>query len=89
MITEIFVLTLLFELMVVSGRVLFGPIKEFYKKKHVKVHIHHGYVGALLIVIGLIVKNDPSIILGAALFLSDAIHHFIVLPIWVKRTEFP
>ena len=45
---------------------------------------HHGYWGALLLVIAALVRKRAAlrnalVIIGAALFLSDVIHHFLVL----------
>lgn len=47
------------------------------------VRVHHGYLGILLLLAGIL----PD--LGWALILSDAIHHLVVLPLAVKSTEFP
>ena len=46
------------------------------------LRIHHGYVGAVMIVLGLFLLprwNRAAIILGSALLASDLIHHFLVL----------
>ena len=46
--------------------------------------IHHGYYGLVMLVVGGFVwrrraLRNALIIIGAALFLADAIHHFLVL----------
>ena len=46
--------------------------------------IHHGYWGVLLIAVAALVRRRPAlrnalVIVGASLFLSDVIHHFLVL----------
>jgi len=63
----------------------------FHKERSpLPVRIHHGYVGLALVAVGhWFVSNEHLIILGWALFLSDVTHHFVVLPVWVGRTEFP
>jgi hypothetical protein len=47
------------------------------------VRIHHGYVGLVVIVLGLLLARGPALtwtlIIGAALLFSDLIHHFLVL----------
>ncbi len=47
------------------------------------VRIHHGYVGLALVVLALLVARGPllqwSLIVGAALVISDLVHHFLVL----------
>lgn len=89
MIIKILLLTTLIESVTILGRLLFGSIKNYYKKYRLKIRIHHGYIGILLILMNLYFKNDYLLISGASLFFSDAIHHFIVLPILAGRTEFP
>ncbi len=47
--------------------------------------IHHGYIGLLLIPLGIALDEGRyrvgwlCFVIGVALFLSDAIHHFLVL----------
>ena len=49
------------------------------------LRIHHGYVGILLLIGAFLVRDRAAklarnlIVWGAALVLSDAIHHFLVL----------
>jgi hypothetical protein len=67
-----------------------GSKKEKHAINPPKIRIHHGYVGLfLLLIASLFYPYESLFILGWVLFLSDAIHHFVVLPVWVKRTEFP
>lgn len=55
------------------------------------LRIHHGYIG-LLIMIAAAFLNEKykkyAFIAGAALFLSDLIHHFIVLKLITGSPEF-
>lgn len=49
------------------------------------LRIHHGYIGALVSLIAVVVMNRRpvvgryGIIIGAALLFSDLIHHFLIL----------
>ena len=47
------------------------------------LRIHHGYVGVVVILLGLLLARGPiltwTLIIGAALLFSDLIHHFLVL----------
>jgi hypothetical protein len=49
------------------------------------IRIHHGYIGALMIPVGIAIDAGPKslgrwmLVLGVALFASDFIHHFLVL----------
>ena len=48
------------------------------------IRIHHGYVGALILLIAMLANLPPAyrnllLIIGGGLFLSDMIHHFLVL----------
>ncbi len=54
---------------------------------------HHGYAGALLLLAALPLWRRPAarnalLIAGGALFLSDAIHHFLVLWLVTGDPEF-
>lgn len=89
MIKEMIILTIILEVMTIICRIIFGSRKKRLEKKKYKIRIHHGYVGILLCVIYLFYQNPLLLILGSSLTFSDAIHHFIILPIWVGKTEFP
>lgn len=57
------------------------------------VRVHHGYPGIALVGVsfsGAFVGPLESavVIVGWGLLLSDAVHHFVVLPLTVGRTEF-
>ena len=88
---EIVLLTLVFEILTISGRLLFGPMKKRYKKIkfRYKVRIHHGYTGLFLVFLSLFFWKNVLFIIGLSLFFSDMIHHFIVLKLWTSKTEFP
>jgi len=86
MIAEILLLTILMEIATIAGRALFGSAQKFYRK--LPVRIHHGYVGLFLIALYILFPMPTIfIVTGTALFLSDLIHHFIILPAWVGRKE--
>jgi len=53
MIRQTIFLTLIIELLTITGRVLFGSVREKYKKVKFKykIQIHHGYIGLLLVLI--------------------------------------
>lgn len=90
MIVDIIILTLIFETFSIISRVKFGSMKKIYKKSKMPVRIHHGYVGILLLLVFYLIMPVYSLlVIGWSLFLSDAVNHFIVLPIWVRKTEFP
>ena len=47
------------------------------------LRIHHGYVGLAMMIAGLLAARGPwrrrLLVVGAALALSDLVHHFVVL----------
>ncbi len=90
MIKEIIILTIILESITIFGRFFFGSMRAFHKKNKIPIRIHHGYIGLLLIILHYSIIPYPILLLiGGALFLSDFIHHFLVLPIWINKTEFP
>jgi hypothetical protein len=89
MIKETIILTLIFIVISVIGRRLFGSVRDFNTKYKIPLRIHHGYVGLLLILIYFFVKIEWLWIIGISLFLADMIYHFVVLRIWIGETEFP
>ena len=90
MLIQTLIFILVIEIATILGRLIFGPMRTFHKKNHLPVRIHHGYIGLVLALIGYIFyPNDLILSIGLALFISDAFHHFILLPLWVGRTEFP
>ena len=82
-------LTLAIELVCVVLRFGFGQTSSAATASTIGVltggiRIHHGYVGAFMIPLGLWLSEKPPLgrlilIVGIALFLSDMIHHFLVL----------
>jgi len=56
------------------------------------LRIHHAYLGLVLIVLGLLFARGPvlqwSVIVGAALVISDLVHHFLVLWTVTGKPEF-
>jgi hypothetical protein len=90
-------LTLLFEGGTCLLRFGFGmkaPNKLSWMKRWTRGYrIHHGYPGvALAGVTAVGIPDHPIVwgvvVVGWALLLSDAVHHFVVLPLAVGRTEF-
>lgn len=84
-------LGLFFELLTVFARMVFGSkkVQIARMKKKPLVRIHHLYTGIFVLALYFIWPYSGFLVLGIALTLSDALHHFVVLPIWVGRTEFP
>ena len=91
MIKEILILVLIIEGSCILGRLVFGSMKNIYNKnkRRLRIRIHHGYLGVLLILIYLIYPKNVLLIAGMSLVISDLVHHFIVLPLWIGKTEFP
>jgi hypothetical protein len=91
MIKEIILLALIYEVGTILVRIKFGSMKNFYKKnkEKLKIRIHHGYTGLILILIYLFYPFEILAIIGGFLLVSDIVHHFVVLPIWIGKTEFP
>ncbi|MFH1456372.1 MAG: hypothetical protein ABIF40_05490 [archaeon] len=85
----VIVIAVIIESVTILSRYLFGSIRREYKLLHLHTHIHHGYIGLLFLVLYIIFQYDILFLIGGSLFLSDFIHHFIVLKIWIRRTEFP
>ncbi len=91
MIVGVVLLTALLEVFTIFSRLVFGTEKDKLKKNKIfKFHLHHSYLGiAFILFANYFLYNEFILIVGWAMLLSDAIHHFIVLPILVGRTEFP
>jgi len=86
MLIEIIVITAVLEIITCIGR--FG-LKMRARDWKWPVRIHHGYVGLVLVLLWLVIPQEWLLIIGLSLVVSDAIHHFVVLPLTVKSTEFP
>ena len=87
MIWEIAITTMVFELIYCSARFLAGSSREFFGWKRVWVHL--GYLGFIFIPMYFVFKDEHLLIVGLALIFAEILHHFVVLPLWVKDTEFP
>lgn len=86
---EYFLIPAIIETLTILGRTKYGPRikhKDIFAKP---IHIHHGYIGIILILINLSYPNYFLSLLGYSLLISDTFHHLIVLPLLVGRTEFP
>jgi len=90
---KIIILAFVLEIITIITRMIFGSARDRYRKMKLKfkIRIHHGYIGLCLIFIIYIFfpAQQMLLIIGWSLLISDLLHHFIVLPLWVKRTEFP
>ncbi len=92
---KILILTLLIELITVFFRfglkMKAGESTSALAGITFGLRIHHGYIG-LLIMIAASFLNDKyktyAFIIGTAMFLSDVIHHFIVLKLITGSPEF-
>ncbi|MBI3038724.1 hypothetical protein HYY75_06715 [bacterium] len=91
LIRPVFLLTLTFEIITVFFRFGLGlessrDTASILGKLTLGVRIHHGYIGFLILFFSAVFSLPPIwkrrfIILGWALFISDLVHHFLVL--WV------
>ena len=86
MLLEIALLTSAIEIITCIGRFW---LKQRARNWNWPVRIHHGYVGIALLLLWFALPKDMLLVGGASLVLSDAIHHFVVLPLAVGSTEFP
>lgn len=89
MIIEIIILTTLIEIITIIARKLKLNSYKIQKDLGLKVHIHHMYIGIALLIINFFFQKERIFIIGISLIISDLIHHFIVLPLWIKKTAFP
>ena len=80
-------MTALFELVTIFSRLKLGSIKKFYKKTKIKFRFHHGYTGVLMMLAYFILPYEILLSVGSALILSDLLHHFVVLPLWIGERE--
>jgi hypothetical protein len=83
---EIVILTIIIEVVTCIGRFSFKMRARDWKWP---VRIHHGYVGIVLLIAYFFLQSGWLAIIGASLVFSDALHHFVILPITVGATEFP
>ncbi len=92
---KILLLTVIIELAAIIGRVMFGSMKGWHASAQKLLdmnipRIHHGYIGILILIVAHFFYTSKTLtMIGAALLLSDILHHFVVLPLWIGRTEFP
>ena len=96
MILKIVILTILFEAVTVLFRFGFNiTIKKDFRwlgKLSFGYRLHHGYWGLALVMVSYLAftgtAQEHGLILGWALFLSDIIHHFVVLQLFTGNHEF-
>lgn len=89
MIIEILTLACAIEAFTIYTRHVFGPIRARLHRRHWP-HVHHLYLGILALAMYTFFYSTPGVLLiGGALTLSDAVHHFVTLPFLVGETEFP
>jgi hypothetical protein len=86
---DIILYTVVLELLCIFGRRVFGSTQKRYKEHKHFTRIHHGEIGLLFFIPYAFFPYEMFLIAALALILSDAIHHFVVLPLWVRKTEFP
>ena len=91
----ILVLAVLIELATICTRFVFKiSSKDTYMKimkkfdLHFFIHMHHGIIGILVVLVALTYDMPWTLGLGSAMILSDAIHHFVVLAIVIGNPEF-
>ena len=87
------VVTLVGELITIACRIAVGePAADYLKPDtHILIHMHHMFWAVpFLVVAGLVWRNEKLrarlLGLSAGLILSDLMHHFVVLPLWVGNT---
>ncbi len=71
----------------ISTKELWTSLMKHYNRRH-WVHMHHVFLGLIIVAISLIVKNNLALNLGIGIILSDAIHHFVVLWPLIGSPEF-
>jgi len=91
----VIILTLFFEFLTIFARFIFKmSSKENYiwvmKKLKLKffIHMHHGIIGAIVVIIAFFYPVPFLMTIGLAMFFSDAIHHFLVLYYVIGHPEF-
>jgi hypothetical protein len=87
------VLTLLFEGATIAIRVSYGHTAEEFNRTYgppLVVKMHHLFWSIPFVIVAGLLKNwQRTYVLWAiagALVLSDLMHHFVVLPLWVGNT---
>lgn len=89
MLNEVLIVTVIIEVMTVVCRIKFGSKKERILQQRKKMRVHHSYIGVGVAGVSLLFINQIVLVIGLSLLFSDLLHHFVVLPLWVRRTEFP
>lgn len=77
------------EIFTLTSRIFFGPASRFYSLHFHGIHIHHLYVGIILLILSLFFPFTSILVLGWSLVLSDVVHHFLILPLLGLPIEFP
>ena len=83
--------TIVGELITVAARIgAGGPATSILRPEtHVLIRMHHMFWSIPFFIVAFVVRNPTrSRLLGVAagLILSDLVHHFVVLPLWVGNT---
>ena len=80
MILEIILLSIILEVITILSRIKFGSIKKRYTKQNLRFRIHHGYIGIVLTVLGIISSVSLITIIGLGLFISDLFINMVKFP---------
>jgi len=95
MIKKIALLTAVIELITVFFRFALemkaGETTKVMSALTLGLRIHHGYAGIAVMLASAFIAGRykrPAFIIGASLFLSDLIHHFVVLKLVTGSAEF-
>ena len=83
---EIITITFRFGLKISSKKIYVKLMNKYHIKKF--IHIHHLFLGILIMSIFIIYPNNHLMNLGIGIALSDVIHHFLVLFIILRNPEF-
>ena len=84
---EVIISAVIVETVTIGSRMVYGPVDRYTRKLTFGIHIHHGYIGIILGLLGWIFAWYWALVVGLALFLSDLFHYFITPPLWVGRRE--
>ena len=71
----------------ISTKNLWTSIMKHYNRRH-WVHVHHVFLGLLIVAVSLIVKNNLALNLGLGIMASDVVHHLLVLWPLIGSPEF-
>ncbi len=81
-------LALIFELVTLLTRLIFGSGKKFWEDRKIP-NIHLFYFGVIFFVLSFFYQKYYFLETGIALMIQDIFHHLIILPLWISDAELP